>query len=508
MAPPTEKLAQSLERLQELQAEHGSSAIRSKDLSRADRERLLKNGFIQEVMKGWYISARPDEAHGESTAWYASFWSFCGSYLDERFGEDWCLSPEQSLTLYAGQRSVPKQLLVRSPKASNNLVQLPHGTSILDIQASLPDPKDRTKHDGLNFFSLESALIAAGPSYYRQFPTDARAVLSMVKHSSGILSRILEGGHSSIAGRLAGAFRNIGRPRLADDIVASMEAAGFYVREMDPFEASSPILFDKRETSPHINRIKLLWESMREQVIDSFPGAPGIPRGVKAYLKKVDDVYATDAYNSLSIEGYQVTKELIERVRSGRWNPDANAMDRAHRDAMAARGYWQCFQQVHLSVEEVLRGQNAGEVLDRDHGQWYRELFAPSVNAGLLKASDLAGYRNGPVFIRGSMHVPIRSDLVPEVMEVFFELLEAEPSAAVRVVLGHFIFVYIHPYFDGNGRIGRFLMNVMLASGGYPWTVIPVAQRKAYMDALEAASVSHEIVPLTRFIGELVGETS
>jgi hypothetical protein len=38
--------------------------------------------------------------------------------------------------------------------------------------------------------------------------------------------------------------------------------------------------------------------------------------------------------------------------------------------------------------------------------------------------------------------------------------------AGVRVVLGHFIFVYIHPYMDGNGRMGRFLMNVMLAGGG------------------------------------------
>jgi Fic family protein len=46
-------------------------------------------------------------------------------------------------------------------------------------------------------------------------------------------------------------------------------------------------------------------------------------------------------------------------------------------------------------------------------------------------------------------------------------------SHSVRVVLGHFVFVYIHPYIDGNGRMGRFLMNLMLASGGYPWAVIP-----------------------------------
>ena len=56
--------------------------------------------------------------------------------------------------------------------------------------------------------------------------------------------------------------------------------------------------------------------------------------------------------------------------------------------------------------------------------------------------------------------------------------LEAETEPSVRVVLGHFIFVYIHPYLDGNGRMGRFFMNVMLASGGYPWTIIPVERRE------------------------------
>ncbi len=70
----------------------------------------------------------------------------------------------------------------------------------------------------------------------------------------------------------------------------------------------------------------------------------------------------------------------------------------------------------------------------------------------------------------------------------------------MRVVLGHFIFVYIHPYMDGNGRIGRFLMNAMLASGGYYWTIIPVEQRANYMAALEAASVDLDIKPFTKFL--------
>ena len=89
-------------------------------------------------------------------------------------------------------------------------------------------------------------------------------------------------------------------------------------------------------------------------------------------------------------------------------------------------------------------------------------------------------------------------------MPVLFELLAEEPEPAVRVVLGHFIFVYIHPYFDGNGRMGRFLMNAMLAAGGYPWTVIPVEHRKEYMQSLESASVNQDIKPFTQFLSGLV----
>ena len=69
---------------------------------------------------------------------------------------------------------------------------------------------------------------------------------------------------------------------------------------------------------------------------------------------------------------------------------------------------------------------------------------------------------------------------------------------------GHFIFVYIHPYMDGNGRMGRFLMNTMMAAAGYPWTVIALAERKTYMTALERASVEEKIGPFAAFLAKLV----
>jgi Fic family protein len=59
---------------------------------------------------------------------------------------------------------------------------------------------------------------------------------------------------------------------------------------------------------------------------------------------------------------------------------------------------------------------------------------------------------------------------------------------------------------DGNGRMGRFLMNAMLISGGYPWTVIPVERRDDYMQALEKASAEQDIVPFANFLGQLVSD--
>jgi len=106
------------------------------------------------------------------------------------------------------------------------------------------------------------------------------------------------------------------------------------------------------------------------------------------------------------------------------------------------------------------------------------------------------------VFLRTSRYVPPRWEVVPEAMSALFELLESEPEASVRAVLGHWLFGYIHPFMDGNGRLARFLMNTMLASGGYPWTVIQVSERSEYLDALNSASLNMDIAPFTAFIAK------
>ena len=456
-------------------------------------------------MKGWYVPSRPDEPAGESTFWYASFWQFCVAYLDSRFGKEWSVSPEQSVSLHTGNWTVPRQLLVRAPKGGNKPIGLICDTSIFDVRLDMPPEADRAILNGVRLYSLPAALVGCAQVQFESRPTELRAALAMLRDPSEVLRHLLEGGHSKIAGRLAGAFRNIGRPKFADEIIGAMQAAGYTVREADPVKEASIIAFGAGKTSPYVNRMRMDWARMREDVRRIFPKTPGIPADVATYLRNVGELYVNDAYNSLSIEGYRVSAELIEKVRSGKWNPDADKNDSDPRDALAARGDWQAFQSVKTSIKKVLTGANAGQIADDDHATWHRELFGPSVTAGIVRAADLAGYRSGEAYIRRAQHAPPNMDAVRDLMPAFFELLRQEEQPAVRVVLGHFFFVYIHPYMDGNGRMGRFLMNLMMASGGHPWTNVPLERRKGYMSALESASVTGDIKPFARFLAELPG---
>ena len=148
MATPGEKSAKSLEKLKAIQ-DQNLVAIKASDLSRGHRERLVRNGFIREVIKGWYIVTQHDEQKGDSTSWYLSFWGFCSRYLEERYGNDYCISAEQSLLLHAENNAVPTQLIIRSTKGNNSLTSLLFGTSIFVMKSPLPNIAEIEKNRGL-----------------------------------------------------------------------------------------------------------------------------------------------------------------------------------------------------------------------------------------------------------------------------------------------------------------------------------------------------------------------
>ena len=508
MVSPNRKLADALTLLSELQGA-GQRIFRSGQFPREHRARLIRNGYLQPVMKGWLMLSSPDAPPHDTTAWYASFWEFCARYCTHRFGNGWHLSPDLSLRLHAEDTRVPSQVIVRARRGGNNNLSLPFGTALFDLRAlETPAAEDLCERNGLRLHTVDAALLHVPATFFRDYPVEARTVLAGVRQVGAIVRRVLAGSHSTIAGRLAGAFRHVGRDAFADEIGRAMRNTEHdSYRETNPFAAADPMQAAAGRTARRFesaisDRLRALWDMAREPVLSVFPEAPGLPSGagVQEYLDGVGAGYVDDAYHSLSIEGYRVTPELIERVRSGAWNPRDVPADRQQRDALAARGYWQAFQAVRESVGAILGGADPGMLFRDVQGVWFLQLFQPFSAAGLYEASVLAGYRSGPVYLRGSRHVPPRSELLPDCMETLFDLLEHEGEPAVRAVAGHWMLGYIHPYPDGNGRMARFLMNAMLASGGYPWTVIRVEDRQRYLAALEAASVEKNFGPFAEFV--------
>ena len=196
MATPHEKLAASLTVLRDLQR-NGRRVFQSQDFSRLHRERLLQNGFLQEVSKGWLISTSPGARAGDSTPWYASFWEFCARYCNERFGDDWHLSPEQSLLLHAEKTVIPTQVIVHSPKATNHKIPLLFGTSLYDLKIpQMPPPTDLAVRDGLHLFTTAAALIRVPEAFLAANAIEARVVLASLRDASELLRRLLDVGDS------------------------------------------------------------------------------------------------------------------------------------------------------------------------------------------------------------------------------------------------------------------------------------------------------------------------
>lgn len=337
------------------------------------------------------------------------------------------------MLLHAEATAIPPQVIVNSPKAAGNNLSLLFGTSTYDLKTKqMPQRDDLVEKNGLRFYAADAALVKVAEAFFQRSPIEGQVVLKSVRDMSGVLGRLLDGGHSAVPGRLAGAFQRVGKNAFADDIVKTMKGAMYDVRETDPFDQNQHVSTAAMGGSPIVARLNAIWESQRQAVLDVFPVAHGLPSDTAAFMKSVEDIYKNDAYHSLSIEGYSVTPELIDRVRAGSWDPDVDQQDKQNHDALAARGYWQAFQSVKESVPEVLSVAPAGAVVRKQQRDWYRELFSPSVAAGILKPSALAGYLNHPVYLRGSWHEPPRSEAVPDGMEALFDLLEKESEPAVR----------------------------------------------------------------------------
>ena len=501
------KIAQALQRVREIADRDHAHIVTTNDITRQDREILIHAGWLQEITKGWYMLTRPDLAAGDSAAWYANFWDFLRIYLGRRYGDDYCLSAEASLALHAGCTVLAQQIIVIA-SSGGTVLPLPFDSSIMTYADSENIPTSRVKVAGLQVMPRALALCKVAPTYFLHNSADVEIVLRSIEDSGELSRTLIENDFQRAASRIIGAYRFLKMPTVAQQIQDALSFAGIKVSIVNPFDTESSILTATTSRSPYATRIQLLWSKYREVVVKHFPVEPGLPSQPQAYLANVDELYELDAYNSLSIEGYQVTPELIRRVHNNEWNPTLYEQDAQQQNALAARGYFEAHQAVKKTLERIFLKESPGYCVKKDLQTWFQNLFAPSVRANIMPAVELAGYRCSQVFIRNSRHAPPPKEAMVDCMDAFFNCLQEETSAAVRAVLGHYLFVFIHPYMDGNGRLARFILNTMLASGGYPWTIVRVDNRSQYIDSLETTHLGDGIEKFCQFIVKEMQENS
>lgn len=363
---------------------------------------------------------------------------------------------------------------------------------------------------GLRILGLEACLAAMPPHFYQQSSATLEAAILSVRNIP-LLSQILtDKREQTTAGRITTCFRKVGRAKDAVMIERAFDAAGLQIKAEDLESTfSSRPLVRKSAIGVRLSHIWSKHSQELDRLLVAWPEADS--HGDQFYKNsfvdadhKITAIYNSDAYHSLSIEGYSVTDDLITRIARGEFEHLNNPKDRLEADGMIALGYYDAFLLVKESLRKIHAGGDPNQIIFEDLGAWHLALFKHNIQVYGAPAASIIGYRNSPVYIRDSQHVPPSHHSLMDAMESFQELYATETHPFKKAVLSHHAQVYIHPYVDGNGRTARFLLNVGLVAGGLPWTVIPRDKKIEYLAALETAHTGGGIEKFAWFIYDLL----
>jgi predicted CoA-binding protein len=199
---------------------------------------------------------------------------------------------------------------------------------------------------------LPYAIMKAPPSYYQNKPQNIEIALSMVESVSDITRVLIDTGSIAAAERISGAYLETGNSSASRAVINDMKLAGYTVKPVNPFAEFIPSIGTGGFRSPSSPRIIAMWNKFRSDVIELFPESSIVIKGIEtdSILNSIREKVNEDAYHSLSIEGYRVTVELIARIRSGEWNPEADRYDNNQRNALAVKGYSLAYDEVLKSV--------------------------------------------------------------------------------------------------------------------------------------------------------------
>jgi Fic family protein len=115
-------------------------------------------------------------------------------------------------------------------------------------------------------------------------------------------------------------------------------------------------------------------------------------------------------------------------------------------------------------------------------------------------------YRTGQVRVAGATFMPPQADRIQPMINELLQTLSQNPDELTPIELAaffHYKLVYIHPFIDGNGRTTRLLMNAILISNGYPFTVLLKVDRQKYLRTLSEAD-NGNLVPFANFVARSV----
>jgi Fic family protein len=118
-------------------------------------------------------------------------------------------------------------------------------------------------------------------------------------------------------------------------------------------------------------------------------------------------------------------------------------------------------------------------------------------------------YRQEAVFISGTKYLPPAYKDIPGLMHGLTEKLNKRGNEhpIIKAADIHAEFESIHPFIDGNGRTGRFILSLELIKNGYPPFLIYPVKRLDYINSLRAYDIKNDITEIRKFVSENLYET-
>lgn len=218
---------------------------------------------------------------------------------------------------------------------------------------------------------------------------------------------------------------------------------------------------------------------------NEFSQLKPLPRGVTKNLEEWLKVELT--YSSNAIEGNTLsrieTAEVIERGIA------ATISGKSLKDQLEAINHAKAVE----FVKELANKRKSHQFITEEDILAIHKIILTQI------MDDWAGkYRKTQVFIRGADIELPEPQKVPLLMKKFIESLAGQQGKhPVRVASdSHFKFESIHPFADGNGRVGRLLMNLILLTNGYPMAIIRMEERTEYLKALYIAQTKGNLISL------------